>query len=605
MTRRQTIRNIAIIAHVDHGKTTLVDAMLRQTRVHRNIDEMGERIMDSMELERERGITIKAKNASVNYNGVKINIVDTPGHADFGGEVERTLRMVDGALLLIDAKEGPMPQTRFVLRKALELGLPAIVVVNKIDRPETDLDDVVNHTFDLFVELKATDEQLDFPVVYTSATAGTATRNPSQPGRDLVPLFETIIQAVPAPMIYPDRPPQILVMALHYDSYKGKMGIGKLQSGSIRKGQPLQQLMADGGQASGKAIGLLVFEGLDRRDVEVAEAGEIVAVAGLPDIRIGDTIADLGTSIALPSVKIDEPTVQMTFGVNTSPFSGREGQHVTSHKLRDRLFREMETNISLRVEETESADTFLVAGRGELHLAVLIETMRREGYELQVSQPEVIVKTVDGVTMEPYEFLSIDVPGVYQGSIMEELGRRRAELVTMSPLASGEIHLDYSIPTRDVIGLKSELLTATRGTVIMHHVFDRYRQIGRDIQRVPSHGSLIASEAGTSTAYGLNNAQDRGTLFIGVGVGVYPGMIVGQHARDKDLEVNACKTKHLTNMRAAGSDEAIILTPPKEITLEYALEYIGPDELVEATPLSIRLRKKLLDANQRKRAKAA
>ena len=603
--QRHTLRNIAIIAHVDHGKTTLVDAMLRQAHVHRNIESMGERIMDSLDLERERGITIKSKNASVLYNGVKINLVDTPGHADFGGEVERILRMVDGALLLIDAKEGPMPQTRFVLRKAIELGLPSIVVVNKIDRPDADIDSVVDRTFDLFVELSASNEQLDFPIVYTSAIAGTATLDPAQPSPDLVPLFETILASMPAPEVYPDDPLQMLALALHYDPYKGQMGIGKILSGSIRKGQAIVGLKPDGTRMSGKATGLLEFEGLERRDVAVAEAGEIVAVAGLPEIKIGDTVADSDTLEALPGVHIDEPTVQMTFGVNTSPFSGREGDHVTSQRLKERLWHETETNVALRVEETDTRDTFLVAGRGELHLAILIETMRREGYELQVSQPEVILRTIDGVTMEPYEHLSIDVPETYRGPVMEELGDRGAELTTMSPVGGGELHMEYAIPTRGIIGLRTELMTSTRGYAVMHHVFDGYRPIGGAVRKTNLQGSLIAAIPGSGTSYGLNNAQARGTLFIAPGVEVYTGMIVGQHARDSDLEVNVCKTKNLTNMRASGADAAITLTPPKELTLEYALEYIRPDELVEVTPRSIRLRKKILDASQRKRPKKA
>ncbi|MBM3265160.1 MAG: translational GTPase TypA [candidate division Zixibacteria bacterium] len=598
------LRNIAIIAHVDHGKTTLVDAMLRQTHVQRNIDTLGERIMDSMDLERERGITIRAKNASIVYNNIKINIVDTPGHADFGGEVERILRMVDGALLLIDAKEGPMPQTRFVLRKAIELGLPCIVVVNKVDRPDSDVDRVVNATFDLFVELGASDEQLDFPIVYASAIYGTATLDPTVKHSDLTPLFDTIVERIPAPEVFPDEPFRMLTLALHYDPYKGQMGIGKVLSGSIGKGQSIVQLKAaDGERIAGRCVGLLAFEGLERRDIERVPAGEIVAVAGLPDIKIGDTIADPAVIEPLPPVKIDEPTVRMTFAVNTSPFSGREGDHVTSQRIKERLWKEMEVNVALRVEETDARDTFLVSGRGELHLAILIETMRREGYELQVSQPEVILRTVDGVVSEPYEWLTIDVPDDFQGAVMEALGERGAALQVMSPVGAGEIHLEYRIPTRGVIGLKTRMMTATRGHAIMYHIFDDYHPVEGPVQSGTPHGSLIAAVSGTSTSYALDGAQERGALFISPGIDVYTGMIVGQHARDKDLEVNVCRSKHLTNMRAAGADDAILLTTPREITLEYALEYIGSDELVEVTPKSIRLRKRLLDANDRKRTR--
>ena len=599
------LRNIAIIAHVDHGKTTLVDAMLRQTRVHRKIENMGELIMDSMDLERERGITIRSKNASVVYKNTKINLVDTPGHADFGGEVERILKMVDGALLLIDAKEGPMPQTRFVLRKAVEIGLPAIVVVNKIDRPNTDLDDVVNRTFDLFAELSASDDQLDFPIVYTSALNGEATLDPDEPSTNLNPLFDAILDNIPEPESYPDDPSKMLVLALHYDDYKGQMGIGKLLAGSLTRNQAIVQIKPDGTRTNGKVVALTAFEGLERKDAERINAGEIVAVAGLPNIKIGDTIADPAIAEALPSVKIDEPTVRMTFGVNTSPFSGRDGDYVTSQRLKERLWKEMETNVSLRVEETDTRDTFLVSGRGELHLSILIETMRREGYEMQVSQPKVIHRTIDGVLMEPYERLTIDVLEAFQGAVIEALGERGGDLLVVSPVAGNECHLEYTIPTRGVIGLKTELMTSTRGHAIIHHVFDQYKPVGDDIESGNIHGSIITAVPGTSTAYALNGAQDRGILFISPGREVYTGMIIGQHARDLDLEYNVCKTKNLTNMRASGADDAVVLTTPKKITLEYALEYIGPDELIEVTPKNIRLRKKVLDANDRKRKKAA
>ncbi|HZC68193.1 MAG TPA: GTP-binding protein, partial [Nitrospirales bacterium] len=508
--RRTDIRNIAIIAHVDHGKTTLVDAILKQTRVHRNIESMGERILDSMDQERERGITIKAKNASVVYKGVKINIVDTPGHADFGGEVERTLRMVDGVLLLVDAKEGPMPQTAFVLRKALGLGHKAIVVINKIDRPDAQIDDMVNRTFDLFAHLGASDDQLDFPIVYTSALQGTASLDPEKPGVDIAPLLDTILGKIPPPAIGLDRPLQLLVLALSHDPYKGKMGIGKLLSGTLTKRQALVRIKTDGTQIPGKATDLLVFEGLERKEVDHVEAGEIVAVAGFPEIGIGETLADPEQPVPVPPVAIDEPTVQMTFSVNTSPFAGREGKYVTSRHLRERLYKELETNVALRAEETDSTDQFLVAGRGELHLAVLIEAMRREGYELQVSQPKVILREADGVTLEPYEELTIEVPVEFQGSVIEEVGRRRGELRHMKLTIHGDLHLEYHIPTRGVIGLKNALLTKTKGTVILHHIFARYEKADpRDLQMQP-HGSLIAYETGTSSAYGLNIAQERG-----------------------------------------------------------------------------------------------
>ncbi len=605
--RRGDIRNIAIIAHVDHGKTTLVDAVLRQTHVHRKIDDMGERIMDSMDQERERGITIRAKNASVTYNGVKINIVDTPGHADFGGEVERTLRMVDGVLILIDAKEGPMPQTTFVLRKALALGHRAIVVINKIDRPDAVIDDVVNRTFDLFVHLGATDEQLDFPIVYTAAIKGVATLDINKPGTEIAPLLDTILAHIPAPAISAEAPLQMLVLALAQDSYKGKMGIGKIQSGSIARRQNVVYITKDGSHLEGKVSDLAVFSGLDRTDVEQADAGEIVAVAGLEAISIGDTIADSEQPLALPRVSIDEPTVQMTFSVNNSPFAGREGKFLTSRHVRERLFKELETNVSLRVQETDSPDRFLVAGRGELHLGVLIEQMRREGYELQVSQPEVILHREEGKVSEPYEELAVQVPSEYQGTVIEEIGRRRGELRHMKLVHSegnlSEMHLEYHIPTRGIIGLKNLLLAKTRGTVIMHHVFSAYEPADeRDLMIAP-HGSLCAYEDGTSNAYGLFMIQERGSLFIGPGVEVYRGMVVGENSRDEDMDVNVCKAKHLSNMRASGSDEALVLTPPRQMTLEFALEYIGQDELVEVTPQHLRIRKRLLNPEDRRKAR--
>ncbi len=598
---QQGIRNIAIIAHVDHGKTTLVDALLRQTQVHRNIDQMGECIMDSMDLEKERGITIRAKNASVVYKGVKINIVDTPGHADFGGEVERTLRMVDGVLLVVDAKDGPMPQTRFVLRKALELGLPAIVVINKVDRPDSQVEEVANRTFDLFYELNASEHQLDFTIVYASALHGWATLDVKHPSDTIRPLLDTILEKVPAPKVKSHDPLQILVLALLADNYKGKMGVGKITGGVITKGMTAALMRRNGSKVDSKVTGILTYHGLERVEIEEAPAGEIVAVAGFEDIGIGETITDPSNPRPLPPPTIDEPTVQMTFGVNTSPFSGKEGKYVTSRVLRDRLFKELETNVSLRVTETDSPDTFLVAGRGELHLTVLIETMRREGYELQVSQPEVILHEKDGVKSEPFEFLVVTVPVEYQGTVIEEIGRRRGMLKNMMQTPTRELHLEYQISTRGVIGLKAALMTKTRGTAIMHHVFDEYKPMQEELSMSASNGSLISSEPGLSTAYGLSNCQERGELFIAPGVEVYQGMIIGQNSRDEDLDLSPCKSKKLTNMRSSGSDEAIALTPPREMNLELAVEYIGPDEFVEATPKSIRLRKKVLDPLQRKR----
>lgn len=602
MDKRNDIRNIAIIAHVDHGKTTLVDAMLKQTQAARNLENMGERIMDSMDQERERGITIRAKNASVLYNGVKINIVDTPGHADFGGEVERTLRMADGVLLLVDAKEGPMPQTKFVLRKALELGLNAIVVVNKIDKPDADPDEAVNKTFDLFSHLNATHEQLDFPIVYASAIAGVATLDHEKPGTDLKPLFQTILDKVPAPEVNSTETLQILVLALAQDSYKGKMGIGKISSGKITKGQSVTEIKVDGTMVKSKVTDIMIYEGLKQVVVETAEAGEIVSVAGITDIAIGETIADPENPKQLPPVEVDQPTVQMTFGVNTSPFSGKEGKLVTSRQIRERLMKELETNVALRVADMESGEAYLVSGRGELHLAVLIEQMRREGFEIQVSQPQVIMHEEKGVKLEPYELVTIDVPAEYQGAVIEVCGSRKGALLSMETTPTGEQHLEYDMPTRGVIGLKSALMTKCRGTAIVNHLFNKFEPFNAELINANSHGSLIAYEHGASTGYALDTAQERGSLFIGPGVEVYAGMVVGQAGRDEDIEINVCKEKKLSNMRSKASDAAILLAPPKAMTLELALEYIGPDELVEVTPESVRLRKRILESNERKRA---
>lgn len=602
--QRENIRNIAIIAHVDHGKTTMVDAMLKQTHADRNIDAMGACIMDSMDLERERGITIRAKNASIEWNGYKINIIDTPGHADFGGEVERTLRMADGVLLLVDAKEGPMPQTRFVLKKALELGLKAIVVINKIDKPAARPTEVLNRTFDLFVELGASHEQLDFHTVYAVGLQGTATLDEKIPGKDLTPLFEAIITHIPPPEANPDQPLQMLVLALVADDYKGRMAIGKIRSGKIEEGQTVALVKLDGSVAKAKVTYLMAFQGLERVNIPNAEAGDIVSVAGFDDVSIGETIADAATPVSLPPITVEEPTVKMTFGVNTSPFAGKEGKYVTSRNLRERLFKELETNVALRVQETEKPDEFLVSGRGELHLAVLIETMRREGFELQVSEPEVILKEIDGVTMEPFERMVIDISMDYQGTVIEEVGRRGGELKNMVQ-GEHDLELDYVIPTRGIIGLKSVLMTRTKGMIIMHSIFDSYGPLSVMKLERRTLGSIVTTETGLSTAHALDNAQQRGMMFIGPGVPTYAGMVIGQNSREFDLEVNIAKEKHLSNVRSRGHDVPIMLTPHHELTLEYALEYIGPDELVEVTPKSIRIRKRSLSALDRKKIRRA
>ena len=609
--KRDNIRNIAIIAHVDHGKTTLVDAMLKQTQTVKENAEVKDLIMDSMDLERERGITIRAKNASLVYNGTKINIVDTPGHADFGGEVERTLRMADGVLLLVDAKEGPMPQTKFVLKKALELGLKAIVVINKVDKDGADPEHTVNKTFDLFVKLNANDQQLDFPIVYASGVKGLADSNLENlkssilnlKSPDVSPLFDAIIKYIPAPEVKPEDPFAMLVLALVYDNYKGKMGIGKIVSGSVKKAQGIARIKPDGHKENSKITSLQMYQGLKPVDVEEAQAGDIVAIAGFDDISIGETLTDPEKPVHLEPVEIEPPTIKMTFGVNTSPFAGKEGKFVTSRNLRDRLYKELEVNVALKVEPSEEgAESFLVSGRGELHLGILIETMRREGFELQVSQPQVIYHEVDGVKQEPYEVVTINVPNEYQGSVIEEMGKRGGELQHMDSSTNNELHAEYLIPTRGLIGLKNLLLTRTRGTVIMNNLFDSYKPVHEIDTHVNDHGSLISSETGVSNSYGLNNAQERGQLFIGPAVEVYEGMVVGKNALDSDIELNVCKTKKLTNIRSSGTDEAIILTPPRPVELDFALEYIGPDELVEVTPKSIRIRKKILNATERKRA---
>ncbi len=592
------IRNVAIIAHVDHGKTTLVDALLKQSGTFRENEHVDERVMDSNDLEKERGITILAKNTSVRYGNYKINIIDTPGHADFGGEVERVLKMVDGVVLLVDAFEGVMPQTRFVLRKALALNLKPIVVLNKIDRPGARPNEVVDEVIDLFFELAANDDQLGFPVIYASGKQGTASLDLNTPGTDMKPVFDTIIKFVGAPKVHPEKPMQMLVSSIDYDNYVGRIAIGRLESGSISQGQPVAVCRKDGTIQQTKIGKLYTYQGLKRLEIEKAEAGDIIAAVGIPDINIGETIADPNNPEAIPFVDIDEPTLSMTFSVNNGPFAGREGQFVTSRHLKDRLMKELESNVSLRVEETDSTDSFKVSGRGELHLSVLIETMRREGFEFMVSRPSVIYKEIDGVKCEPIEELIIDVPDEFTGSVIEKLGTRKAEMTNMIVGERGYTRLEFKIPARGLIGYRNEFMTDTKGNGIMNHVFYGYEPYKGEIS-ARNKGSLIAFETGKSVTYGLFNAQERGTLFIGPGVDVYQGMIIGENPRPEDMEVNVCKEKHLTNTRASGSDDALRLTPPRELSLEQAIEYIGEDELVEVTPKNIRLRKKILDPTAR------
>ena len=603
MNIRQDVRNIAIIAHVDHGKTTLVDAMLRQSGIFRENEAIAERVMDSNDLEKERGITILAKNTAVNYNGIKINIVDTPGHADFGGEVERVLKMVDGVLLLVDAFEGAMPQTRFVLKKALSLNLKPIVVVNKIDRPEARPDEVVDEILELFIELGADDDQLEFPVVYASSREGFAVCDLGGERIDLKPLFEMIVDKVPAPKGEFDETLQMLVSNIDYDEYVGRIAIGRVDRGAIKLNQQAIICKKEGTQLNARITKLYTFEGLKRVESPEGKVGDIVAVSGVGDVTIGDTICDLGAPDPLPFVAIDEPTLSMTFSVNNSPFAGREGTFVTSRHLRDRLFKELETNVSLKVEETESADSFEVSGRGELHLSILIETMRRQGYEFQVSKPSVIYKEVDGVQMEPIEYLMIDVPEDFMGVVMEKLGQRKAEMVNMTSANQGYMRLEFTIPARGLIGYRSEFMTDTKGNGILNHVFHSYEEYKGDIP-TRQRGSMVAWEDGEAVTYGLYNAQERGTLFISPGTKVYEGMIVGENARYDDLVVNVCKKKHVTNMRASGSDDALRLTPPTVLSLEQALEFIADDELVEITPKNIRLRKRVLNSEMRAKIKS-
>ena len=599
MTTNEKLRNIAIIAHVDHGKTTLVDAMLRQSHVFRSNEQVGERVMDSGDIERERGITILSKNTAILYDGIKINIVDTPGHADFGGEVERVLNMVDGVLLLVDAFEGPMPQTKYVLRKALEQKLKPIVVINKIDRPDQRVDDVYDEVLELFMELNADDDQLDFPVIYATARDGIAKFEMEDENDNLEPLMQTIVKEIPAPQGDLDGPLQMMVTTLEADDYVGRVAIGRIIRGSVRPNQNVVVISGDH-ETKAKVGKVYVYQGLKRVDADVAGMGEIVALTGLGDVSIGYTVADAENPEALPTINIDEPTLSMTFGVNTSPFAGREGQFVTSRHLRDRLFKEIETNVAMHVEETDSADVFKVSGRGELHLSILIEQMRREGYELQVGKPEVVYKTINGQKCEPMENLTVEVPQEYMGAVMEALGTRKAELSNMTEL-SGYIRMEFFIPARGLIGFRSELLTSTKGNGIMNHIFHGYVPYKGDMSG-RSHGSLVAFEQGETTGYGIFSLQDRGTMFISPGQQVYEGMIVGENARDIDMDINPCKKKNVTNMRTSASDEAIRLTPPRILSLEQALEYINDDELVEVTPENIRLRKAILDRTARGRA---
>ena len=596
----QNIRNIAIIAHVDHGKTTLVDALLRQSHVFRENEQVSERVMDSGDIEKERGITILSKNTSVMYNGIKINIVDTPGHADFGGEVERVLKMVDGVLLLVDAFEGPMPQTREVLKKSLALNLKPIVVINKIDRPGADPLKVVDKVLELFIELNANDEQLDFPVVYASAKNGIAKMNLTDESDNVTCIFDTIIKNINPPACEQDGTMQLLVSNIDYDDYLGRLAVGRVERGTIKVGQSVAICKKDDKIAQGKIAKLFTYQGLKRTEVEEVGAGDIVCISGISDINIGETVCDVNNPEKIDFVDIDEPTVSMTFSVNNGPLAGKEGQFVTSRHIRDRLFKELERNVSLRVKETDTPDSFEVCGRGELHLSVLIETMRREGFELLVSRPKVIFKEIDGVKCEPMERLVVNVPDDCIGNVIEKLGRRKAEMINMEPAEAGHTKVEFKIPARGLIGYRTEFLTDTKGEGTMNSIFDCYEPYKGEIQ-ARTRGVLVAFEPGTSITYGLYNAQERGELLIGAGVEVYEGMIVGINSRNEDISINVCKEKHSTNTRASGSDDALRLVPPVQMSLEKAIEFIAEDELVEITPKNIRLRKKILNNKDRER----
>ena len=598
--QRDDIRNIAIIAHVDHGKTTLVDAMLRQSHIFRDNQQMTERVMDSNDLERERGITIMAKNTAVNYRGRKINIVDTPGHADFGGEVERVMNMVDGVLILVDAVDGPMPQTKFVLRQALQRGHQAILVINKIDRANARPIHVLNEAFDLFLDLGANEKQAEFAVVYTNALTGESGTDHNHMGPTLEALFEAIVESIPAPEILPDEPTQMLVTATLYDDYKGKIAIGRLHSGSLNKGQSVMRIDHDGDMTPARVTQLFTFDGLARTEIETIEAGDIVAVAGMGDVSIGETIADATDPRPLPPIKVEEPTVRMTFGVNNSPFAGRDGKYLTSRQIRERLYLELQRDVALRVSDSDTSDTFVVSGRGELHLAILIETMRREGYEFQVSKPEVILREENGQKLEPYEQVEIEVSQDTAGVVVEMMGQRRGTLQDMRYRDDGTVHYVYRVPTRGLLGFRQSFLTRTRGQGIVNALFGGYGPMA-GLVTTREQGSLVAWETGVTATYGLNAAQERGTLFLGSGVEVYEGQVVGQHTRERDLEVNVCKKKHLTNMRNSTAEEAIRLEPPRILSLDDAIEYLEDDELLEITPKHFRLRKRILNKSERDR----
>ena len=598
--QREDVRNIAIIAHVDHGKTTLVDQLLKQSGIFRSNEVVADRVMDSNDIERERGITILAKNTAVHYKGTKINIIDTPGHADFGGEVERILSMVDGVLLLVDAIEGCMPQTRYVLKKALGLGKKALVVINKVDKGEFDEQQLQEQILELFMELGATDDQFDFKIIYASAKQGWATNKLGEPGVDMKPLLDAILTEIPAPEGDIEGGLQLLICNIDFEEYVGRIGIGKVNRGKIYDGQQVMVCHKDNKFNTAKVARLYQFDGLKRVECTEGSMGDIVAVNGIADMNIGETLCSIDCVEPLPFVNIDEPTISMVFSVNNSPFAGKEGKYVTSRHLRARLFKEVETNVSMRVEETDSPDSFKVYGRGELHLSILIENMRREGYEFQVSRPKVIFKEVNGEKYEPMEYLVVEVPEAYVGTVMNKLGARKGELVNMYPDNQGSTRLEFRIPARCLIGYRSEMLTDTKGFGVMSSVFDGYEPYKGDVQE-RSRGSLVCFEDGVTTAYGLFNAQERCRLFVGVGLPVYAGMIVGENSREDDITVNVCKTKHLTNNRASGSDEALKLTPPTVLSLEQCLEFINDDELVEVTPTSIRLRKAILDHSERMR----
>jgi GTP-binding protein len=598
------IRNIAIIAHVDHGKTTLVDCLLKQSGTFAAHEKVAERVMDSNDIERERGITILAKNCAIEFGGTRINIVDTPGHADFGGEVERVLSMVDGVLLLVDAVEGPMPQTRFVTRKALALGHKAIVVVNKIDRPGSRPGWVIDQTFELFDKLGANDEQLDFPVIYASALQGWASTDSTERQPDMSALFEAILKHVPPPQADEEAPLQFQISTLDYNSYVGRIGIGRIRKGSIRAGQNVALRYGDENRGTAKIAQVLTYPGLERSPLDEAFAGDIVAVTGIEEVNIGLTVCDPENAVGLPPIKVDEPTLAMNFQVNTSPLAGREGKFVTSRQLRERLQRELQSNVALRVEDTAEPDIFRVQGRGELHLTILLENMRREGYELAVSRPQVLMKNIDGVTHEPYEALTVDVEETHQGGVMEALGTRRAEMSDMVVDGRGRVRIEYRVPARGLIGFQGEFMTLTRGTGLISHIFDGFAPVKGDIPE-RRNGVLISNEQGDAVAYALWYIQERGRLFVSPGEKLYEGMIIGIHSRENDLVVNPIKTKKLTNIRAAGKDDAILLTPPIQLTLEYAVEFIADDELVEITPESIRIRKRYLKETDRKRASRA